>query len=83
MCSVSLRNGTGEVEFELSVDGPTVAEPQGFAGRGASVHLHGGWRSDRYDAEGWIQSPKIIRIGCDDLLTSAASADHNMSIHHI
>ena len=41
------------------------------------------YRSDRHNAEGGIESPKIIRIGGDDLLTGAASADDNVSIHNI
>ena len=40
-------------------------------------------RSDRHNLKGWIESPKIIRIGRDGLLTGTASADHNVSIHNI
>jgi hypothetical protein len=40
-------------------------------------------RSDRHDPKCRIESPKIIRIGRDDLLTSSPSADHNVSIHDV
>jgi hypothetical protein len=34
-------------------------------------------------SQGWIESPKIIGIGCDGWLTGSARADDNVSIHHI
>jgi hypothetical protein len=40
-------------------------------------------RSDRHQAEGWIESSKIIRIGSDGLLKGSASADHHVGIHDI
>ena len=39
--------------------------------------------SDRHNAEGAIESPKIIRVGGDGLLKGAASADNDVSIHNI
>ena len=36
-----------------------------------------------HDAESWIESPKVIWIGCDRLLTGSASADHHVSIHNV
>jgi hypothetical protein len=39
--------------------------------------------SDRHNTQGWIERPKIIRVGGDDLLTGPASADDNVGIHNI
>ncbi len=40
-------------------------------------------RLDRHNAKVWIESPKIIRIRRNGLLTGSARADHNMGVHNI
>lgn len=40
-------------------------------------------RSDRHDAEDWIERLKIIWIGCDRWLTGAVGADHHMGIDNV
>jgi predicted nucleic acid-binding protein len=39
--------------------------------------------SDRDNTDGWIEGPKIIRIGGEGLLAGSAGADHNVSVHNL
>ncbi len=50
---------------------------------GMTRHRCSDFLSDRHNLKGWIENPKIIRIGRDRPLTGSASADHNVSIHNI